>query len=94
MKPELCQLLSRVHELYRQALGESTEAREWLIEQGVTSPELVERFQLGFASGDLKKILPKDARIEKGLRELGILTGSGKGEEHLTGCLVIPLSRS
>jgi len=91
MKPELSQLVSRVHELYRQALGESAQAREWLIEQGVESAELIERFQLGFASGDLKKILPKDERVEKSLRELGVLTGTGKGEEHLAGCLVIPL---
>lgn len=83
-------LLSRVHELYRAALAESAEARERLAQAGVKDQRIVERFGLGFAAGNLKKILPAEPRVRRALRELGVLSGRGRGRETLTGSIVVP----
>lgn len=87
-------LLARVHELYRRALGEDAEARDWLSSRGVADPGLIERFELGFAPGTLKGLLPKESGVRRALRALGLLTGPGRGHEHLAGCVVVPLRDS
>ncbi len=84
-------LLARVHDLYRAALGEHPEAREWLAGRGVNDAGTLERFQVGFAPGTLKAILPADSRVRRSLRALGIISGRGRGREHLAGCIVVPL---
>ncbi len=83
-------LLARVHELYRAALGEHPEAREWLARRGVKDAVLIERFEIGFAPGTLKAILPADGRARQGLRDLGLVAGRGRGYEALKGCVVLP----
>lgn len=84
-------LLARVHELYRAALGEDARAREWLAGHGVKDAGLMERFELGFAPGTLRSILPRDGRAESSLRKLGVIAGRGRGREQLSGCIVLPL---
>jgi energy-coupling factor transporter ATP-binding protein EcfA2 len=82
-------LLGRVHELYRAALAEDAGAREWLARRGVTD---VDRFQIGFAPGTLKAILPAEGRVKQALRELGLLAGRGRGRETMAGCVTLPLA--
>jgi hypothetical protein len=84
-------LLARVHELYRAALAERPESREWLARRGVKDAGLIERFELGFAPGTLKAILPADGQARRALRDLGVIAGPGRGREHLAGCVVLPL---
>ena len=84
-------LLARVHELYRAALGEHAQAREWLASHRVKDAGVIDRFDLGYAPGTLRSILPADPRVRRALRELGLIAGRGRGREQLAGCVVIPL---
>jgi DNA primase catalytic core len=87
-------LLARVVAYYHEALKQSTEATAYLASRGLTHPELIDRFQLGFANRTLGYRLPmknrkEGAEIRGRLQKLGILRGSG--HEHLNGSLVIPV---
>ncbi len=84
-------LLARVHEIYRRGLSESPEARQWLAGRGLNDVRLLERFELGFASGSMKHILPRDPAVLRALRALELLEGPGRGREALTGCVIVPL---
>ncbi len=84
-------LLSRVHELYRTALGDAPQARQWLAQQGVEDVRILERYGVGFAPGTLKNILPGSAAVKKSLRALGLWDGRGFGTEVFIGCVVLPL---
>lgn len=87
-------LLARVHDLYRAALADAADARAWLTRRGLTDTNLLERFAIGFAPGTLKQILPQESDVRRRLRALGLITGPGRGREHLAGCVVIPLTDS
>ncbi|MBD8528277.1 toprim domain-containing protein [Pseudoxanthomonas sp. CAU 1598] len=87
-------LLREVVAHYHAALKDSPEAREYLVKRGLTHPELIERFQLGFANRTLGYRLPmkqvkSGAAIRQQLQRLGVLRASG--HEHLNGSLVIPV---
>lgn len=84
-------LLGRVHELYRTALADTSRAREWLGRHGVDDARLLDRFALGFAPGTLKTILPRDSKVRRALRGLGLLAGPGRGKETLAGCAIVPI---
>ncbi len=87
-------LLARVVAYYHEALKQSTEATAYLASRGLTHPEMIDRFQLGFANRTLGYRLPmknrkEGAEIRGRLQKLGILRESG--HEHLNGSLVIPV---
>ncbi len=84
-------LLSRVHEIYRRGFSESAEARQWIAERGLTDVRLLERFEVGFSSGMLKHILPRDPAVLRALRALDLIQGPGRGREYLTGSIIVPM---
>jgi len=87
-------LLQRVVSYYHECLKQSPEALAYLQARGLNHPELVERFQLGFANRTLGYRLPQKNRVEGAelrgrLQQLGLYRESG--HEHFTGSLVIPV---
>ncbi len=88
------ELLRQVVGFYHETLKESPEALEYLESRGLQHPEVIERFQLGFANRTLGYRLPPKAvsagaEIRGRLQGLGILRESG--HEHFNGSLVIPV---
>lgn len=88
------QLLDQVIEFYHQALMQSPEALSYLAKRGLTHPEVVGRFKLGFCNRTLGYRLPQTnvkagAEVRGRLATLGILRESG--HEHFRGCLTIPI---
>ena len=87
-------LLRRVADYYHATLTRSPAALEYLAGRGLTHPEMVERFRLGYADRSLAYRLPaknrkEGARIRERLQELGVLRASG--HEHLNGSVVVPI---
>jgi len=88
------ELLRQVVGYYHETLKESPEALEYLESRGLSHPEVMERFQLGFANRTLGYRLP-DKSVKAGreirgrLQKLGIVRKSG--HEHFNGSLVIPV---
>jgi DNA primase len=79
---------------YHRNLTETPDALAYLEKRGLTSSEMIEHFQLGFANRTLGYRLPAKnrlagAEIRGRLQTLGILRASG--HEHFSGCLVIPI---
>jgi DNA primase catalytic core len=86
--------LAQVADYYHATLKESPEALSYLESRGLTSPEMVDRFRLGYANRTLGLRLPARNRsageeLRGRLERLGVLRESG--HEHLAGSLVIPL---
>jgi len=86
------ELLGQVIGYYHQTLKESPEALGYLEKRGLTHPELIDRFRLGYANRTLGYRLPAMNRkagqeIRTRLQKLGVLRDSG--HEHLNGSLVI-----
>jgi DNA primase len=87
-------LLRQVVGFYHATLKESPEALEYLAKRGLQHPELIERFQLGYANRTLAYRLPAKTReagaeLRTRMQGLGILRATG--HEHLTGSLVVPV---
>jgi DNA primase len=87
-------LLRQVVDYYYDTLKQSPEALAYLQSRGLHHPELVDRFQLGFANRTLGLRLPEKNRkaggeIRTRLQTLGLLRESG--HEHFNGSLVIPV---
>jgi DNA primase len=87
-------LLAQVVSYYHETLKRSSEALDYLKSRGLDSPELIDRFQLGFANRTLGLRLPlanrvAGAEIRARLQKLGILRASG--HEHFNGSLVVPV---
>ena len=87
-------LLKQVAGYYHETLKQSPEALAYLQTRGLTHPEMIERFKLGFANRTLGLRLPAKNRKEgeamrTHLQRLGILRESG--HEHFNGSLVIPV---
>jgi len=87
-------LLNQVIGYYHATLKESPEALAYLEARGLAHPEVVERFQLGFANRTLGLRLPLKNRaagadVRTRLQRIGILRESG--HEHFNGSLVIPV---
>ncbi|MCP4679737.1 MAG: DNA primase, partial [Deltaproteobacteria bacterium] len=96
MNPDLDnrELLLRVVEFYHRTLKESPKALGYLEKRGLRSPEMVERFMLGYCDRSLGPLLPaRDRKAGRDLRrrlvELGILAKSG--HERLRGSITIPI---
>ena len=88
------ELLKQVIGYYHQTLKESPEALAYLENRGLTHPEVVDRFRLGYANRTLGYRLPAMNRkagqeIRTRLQKLGVLRDSG--HEHLNGSLVVPI---
>jgi DNA primase len=88
-------LLIQVVNFYHQALKTSPEALAYLKSRGITSPDVIERYQLGFANRTLGLRLPDKNRkvggtIRERLQNLGILRASG--HEHFNGSVIVPVT--
>jgi DNA primase len=87
-------LLAQVAGFYHETLKQSPDALEYLRKRGLTHPEMIGRFRLGFANRTLGYRLPQSNRVTGAemrgrLQKLGILRESG--HEHFNGCLIIPI---
>ena len=87
-------LLAQVVGYYHETLKQSPEALAYLQARGLTHPDMIERFKLGFANRTLGLRLPEKNRkqgeaMRTRLQTLGILRESG--HEHFNGSLVIPV---
>ncbi len=87
-------LLEIVVSYYHETLKQSPEALQYLHKRGLKSPEMIDRFRLGYANRKLCYRLPASNRAagaaQRGrLQKLGIYRESG--HEHFNGSLVIPI---
>ena len=87
-------LLLQVTRYYHETLKQTPEAQQYLLKRGLTSSEMIEHFQPGFANRTLGYGLPqKDrttgAELRGRLQHVGILRESG--HEHFNGSVVIPI---
>jgi DNA primase catalytic core len=90
-------LLMQVVDYYSDTLKQSPEAMKYLVSRGLTSPEMIDRFKLGFANRTLGYRLPAKnraagAEMRGRLQVLGVLRESG--HEHFNGSVVIPVFNS
>ncbi|MBE5215896.1 toprim domain-containing protein [Pectobacterium sp. A535-S3-A17] len=92
-------LLHQVIDFYHHNLLNNPEAQQWLVSRGLTHPELISHFRLGFAGhhgiGGSAGLLPSTSSLEgKRLRErlagLGVLRASTR-QDHFRGCVVMPV---
>lgn len=87
-------LLLQVVDYYHQSLKTSPEALAYLHSRGLTHPELVDHFKLGYANRTLGLRLPEKNRkagadIRTRLERIGVYRESG--HEHFNGSLVVPV---
>jgi DNA primase len=87
-------LLLQVTRYYHEALKNSPDALKYLQGRGLTSSEMIEQFQLGFANRTLGYGLPEKNRVAGAdlrgrLQKLGIFRDTG--HEHFNGSVVIPV---
>lgn len=87
-------LLGQVADYYHDTLQQSPDALAYLAKRGLSHPELVSTFRLGYANRTLAYRLPNKNRLagaeQRGrLQAVGVLRDSG--HEHLNGSLVVPL---
>lgn len=90
-------LLLQVVDYYNETLKQSPEAMKYLQSRGLTSPEIIDRFKLGFANRTLGYRLPAKnraagAEMRGRLQTLGVMRESG--HEHFNGSIVIPVLNS
>jgi len=88
-------LLHAVVSHYQETLKQTPEAQQYLINRGLQSAEMVERFRLGYANRTLGYRLPASTRrpgkdVRGHLQRLGVLREES-GHEHFWGSLVIPI---
>lgn len=87
-------VLAHVVDYYHETLKQSPETLRYLESRGLTHPEMIGTFRLGFANRTLGYRLPEKnrksgAEVRGRLQRLGILRESG--HEHFNGSLVIPV---
>lgn len=87
-------LLLQVVNYYHQSLKQSPEALAYLAQRGLTHPELIAHFQLGYANRTLGLRLPEKNRkagadIRTRLERIGVYRESG--HEHFNGSVVVPV---
>lgn len=87
-------LLGEVVDYYTRALRTNPEAMAYLAKRGLTHPDLIDAFGLGFVDRTLGYRLPAANRkagadVRGQLQRLGVLRDSG--HEHLRGSLVVPI---
>jgi DNA primase len=89
------EVLAQVVDYYHRTLKQSPEAMKYLASRGLTDPEMIDHFKLGFANRTLGYRLPDKnrktgAELRGRLERLGIFR-SGTGHEHFNGSIVIPV---
>jgi DNA primase catalytic core len=89
------QSLRDVVRFYHDTLKESPEALRYLESRGLTHPEMIGHFKLGFANRKLGLTLPEKnrkagAELRGRLERLGILRETS-GHEHMNGSVVFPI---
>jgi DNA primase len=96
---EAAPLLADVAEYYHRALfSKDTRGLDYLKRRGIHDVEMLKHFKVGFVTGSLPRVLPKN-RIDE-LKQCGILTDSSKKNtvcgclEFFTGCVVVPLQNA
>lgn len=87
-------LLAQVIDYYHAGLKKTTEALDYLRKKGITNPEALSRFHLGYSDRSLGTKLPshhvKAGRvIRERLQQVGLYRASG--HEHFAGCIVFPV---
>jgi DNA primase len=87
-------LLGQVIGYYHDTLKQSPEALDYLASRGLSHPDLIATFRLGYADRSLGLRLPEKTRkagadIRARLEQVGIYRASG--HEHLTGSIVVPV---
>ncbi|MGB7602349.1 MAG: CHC2 zinc finger domain-containing protein, partial [Candidatus Sulfotelmatobacter sp.] len=80
---------------YHETLANSPEALRYLEARGLTHPEMIDHFKLGFANRKLGLTLPDKNRkagadLRGRLQRLGILRAES-GHEHMNGSIVFPI---
>jgi hypothetical protein len=83
-------LLERVVEHYHRTFCASRAAQAYLTRRGLTNPDLLKAFRIGYADGSLLKRIPRTGELREQLRALGVITATGR--ELLGGCIVVPIS--
>ncbi|WP_339057758.1 CHC2 zinc finger domain-containing protein [Candidatus Regiella endosymbiont of Tuberolachnus salignus] len=88
-------LLNQIVDHYHQHLLSSPEVLAWLEKRGLTHPEMIRYFKLGYSNQTLPQLLPSPSSKDgKALRErlvsVGVLRETTK-QEHLRGCFVVPV---
>ena len=87
-------LLNQTIAYYHDTLKQAPEALAYLKARGLTHPELIDRFKLGYANRTLGLRLPQKTRKEGAeirlrLERIGLYRESG--HEHFNGSLVVPV---
>ncbi len=82
-------LLERVVTIYEKSLCEKTEARNYLETRGIMDAGLFTKYRIGYCTGSIGKILPREGPVREELREIGILTNNDS--ERFAGCIVFPV---
>ena len=85
------ELLARVVDIYHGSFCESRPAQDYLTGRGIKDGELIRHFNIGFADGRLRRMLPDDPGHEftAGLKTVGVL--NEKGGEFFHGCVTFPI---
>ncbi|MBY0457866.1 MAG: hypothetical protein K2V38_11050, partial [Gemmataceae bacterium] len=88
------QILARVVGYYHAALKQTPEALEYLRGRGLTNPQVINHFRLGYSDRSLGLKLPSKAVVAgKAIRErlqgLGLFRESG--HEHFRGSVTVPI---
>lgn len=88
------ELMRRVVDFYHRTLKQRPDAIKYLAGRGITSPEVIDHFKLGFSNRTLgyrleAKNRAGGAAVRGRLQKLGIFRKSG--HEHFSGSLVIPV---
>jgi DNA primase catalytic core len=79
--------LERATAHYHRRLLETPAAQDYLRSRGITAPEIVTAFRLGYADGTLLQIISAEGR--GALKRIGLITESGR--ELMGGCVIFPL---
>lgn len=82
------QLLANVAKFYREQLRKDKSGRELAESLGLHDPQILERFQIGYANDKITNATPSRGAVRNALVEIGLL--NAEGNETITGCLVIP----
>jgi DNA primase len=81
------QWLERAVEHYHRRMLETPQAQDYLRSRGITAPEFVTTFQIGYVDGTLLQVISPEGR--QALKRMGVITESGN--ELMSGCVIFPL---